>query len=161
MKNSIKTATLLLTLLAISLGVRAQSTSGTTANGIIYSAGVESGISAGNFNTAYRWNVGGSLQADIPVASQFYANINAGYLNFSGKNNIEGTGISAPNIRLLPAVAGLKYFPISIFYVQADAGAAFILNKGDLGYTKTVAFLYAPGVGARFPVGGNALSMPV
>ena len=52
-------------------------------------------------------------------------------------------------------MAGLKFFPVSIFYIQADAGAAFILNKGDLGYTKTAAFLYAPGVGVRFLVGGS------
>src|SRR5476651_1778021 len=144
MKSSIKISAVLLMLLAISFGVRAQSTTSTpssssssSSNGIIYSVGVESGISSGNFNSAYRWNIGGSLQADIPVASQFYATVNAGYLNFNGKNNIEGSGVSAPNIRLLPAMAGLKYFPINVFYIQADAGAAFLLNKSDLGYSKT------------------------
>jgi len=156
MKNAFKISTLLLVLLTISFGLHAQSNSTKTAGGIIYSAGLETGISSGNFNTAYRWNIGGSLQADIPVASQFYINVNAGYLNFTGKDNIHGTGVSAPNIRLLPATAGLKYFPISIFYVQADAGAAFILNKNDLGYSKTAAFLYSPGIGARIPIGGSS-----
>jgi hypothetical protein len=163
MKSSIKISAVLLMLLAISFGVRAQSTTSTSSsssssssNGIIYSVGVESGISSGKFNSAYRWNIGGSLEADIPVASQFYFNVNAGYLNFNNKNNIDGTGFSGKNISLLPATAGLKYFPVSIFYIQANAGAAFILDKRDLDYNKTAAFLYTPGVGVKFSVGGDS-----
>ena len=153
MKNSIKIAALLLAFTAFTLLAKAQSTSNTS-TGVILSAGVESGISTGNFNHDYRWNIGGSLQADFPVANSFYFTVNAGYLNFDGKSNIENTGISAPNIRLLPAMAGIKYFPITGFYVQADAGAGFALNKSDAGFTKTAAFLYAPQVGLQLPVGG-------
>jgi hypothetical protein len=156
MKNSIKISTLLLAFTALTLSVKAQSNSSSSAStGVIFSAGVESGISSGNFNNAYRWNVGGSLQADIPVANKFYATVNAGYLNFNGKNNVEGTAFSAPNIRLLPVMAGLKYFPINNFYIQGDAGAGFALNKSDVGFTKTAAFLYAPQVGVQFSVGGQ------
>ena len=156
MKNSIKISALLLALSAFTLSVKAQTTSSpATSTGVIFSAGAESGISTGNFHNAYRWNIGGSLQADIPVASSFYATVNAGYLNFFGKNNIEGTGFSAPDIHLLPAMAGLKYFPVSFFYLQAQAGAAFALNKSDIGFTRTAAFLYAPQVGVQFNVGGQ------
>ncbi len=157
MKNSIKTCTLLLAFIGLSLAVNAQTgaTTASSATGIIYSVGVESGISSGNFNNSYRWNIGGSIQADIPVADQFYATVNAGYLNFNGKDNINGSGFSAPNIRLLPVMAGLKFFPIKVFYVQADAGAGFALNKTETGFTKTAAFLYAPQVGVLLNVGGK------
>lgn len=153
MKSFTKIYVFAIALAALSTGVKAQSTSGP--KGILYSVGVESGISSGNFNSAYRWNIGGSVQADIPVADNLYATVNAGYLNFTGKNNINGTNVSAHDIRLLPAMAGFKYFPIANWYVQADAGAGFALNKKDLGYTKTVAFLYTPQIGVLLNVGGN------
>jgi hypothetical protein len=155
MKNSVKTFTLLFALVALSFTVTAQTATTTTSTGVIYSVGFETGISAGNFNTSYRWNVGGSIQADIPVAGQLYATVNAGYLNFNGKDNINGSGLSAPNIRLLPVMAGFKFFPVKMFYVQGDAGAAIALNKTETGFTQTAAFLYSPQIGTVFNVGGK------
>ena len=156
MKTTIKFLYPVLLLMILSFSAKSQTTASSKSGGIIYSAGVETGISSGNFNNAYRWNVGGSVQADIPVASQFYATVNAGYLNFNGKDNVEGTGLSAPNIRLVPVMAGLKFFPVSNFYIQADAGAGFALNKTDVGFTKTAAFLYTPQIGIQLPVGGGS-----
>ena len=60
------------------------------------------------------------------------------------------------NIQLLPAKAGLKYFLIPNFYIQGEAGAAFLLNKSDLGDDKSAAFIYAPSIGYQFHIGGNS-----
>ncbi len=161
MKNSIKTAALLVAIMGASFAVKAQTTSGTTpasnsgSNGVIISVGAESGISVGDFRDAHKWSIGGTVQADIPVVNQLYANINTGYLNYFGKDNVFGTGLRATDIHTLPVMAGLKLFPVKYFYIQADAGAAFALNKSDLGYDKTAAFLYVPQVGVQLPVGGK------
>jgi hypothetical protein len=50
----------------------------------------------------------------------------------------------------------LKFFPVSNFYVQGEAGAAFLLNKADYFNDKSTAFVYAPQVGVQFPVSGSS-----
>jgi hypothetical protein len=45
-----------------------------------------------------------------------------------------------------------EFFPVINFYVQAAAGSAFVLNKTDVGYNNTVAFLYSPQAGYQFPI---------
>ena len=164
MKNSIKISALVLAFAGFALGAKAQTTTtstpatkSTTSNGVILSAGVDAGIPTGKLNNAYNWNIGGSVQADIPVIQhQLFVTVNAGYNSIQGKNNINGTGLSATNIQLLPVKAGLKYFPISNFYVQGDAGAAFALNKSNVGFDKSAAFVYAPQIGVQFPLGGKS-----
>jgi hypothetical protein len=123
-------------------------------NSIIYSVGVEGGYSTGNFKDAYKWNLGGSLQADIPVAKDIYVTVNAGYNNFFGRN-LDGNAISPTDIHLIPVTAGIKYFPLSMLYIQGSAGAAFALNKSDLNFDKTAAFMYVPQIGVQLPLGSS------
>lgn len=158
MKNVFKIATIALAFAGLSLGAKAQSTttSTTTSNGIRYSIGVEAGVPTGSFNDAYKWNLGGSLQADIPVANQLFVTINAGYNNVFGEKNIGPTGVDVPNVQLLPVKAGLKFFPVSNFYIQGEAGAAFLLNKSDFFNDKSTAFVYAPQIGVQFPVSASS-----
>ena len=118
---------------------------------------MDAGLPTGNLSNAYNWNLGGSVQADIPVVqNQLFVTVNAGYNNIFGKNNIDGTGLDATNIQLLPVKAGLKYFPVNHLYVQGEAGAAFSLNKSDLGFDNSAAFIYAPQVGYQFPIGAKS-----
>lgn len=163
MKSTFKISALVLAFAGLAYGAKAQtstpasSAKTTTSNGIIWSVGVDAGLPTGNLSNAYNWNLGGSVQADIPVVqNQLFVTVNAGYNNIFGKNNIDGTGLDATNIQLLPVKAGLKYFPISHFYVQGEAGAAFALNKSDLGFDNSAAFIYAPQVGYQFPIGGKS-----
>ncbi|MDB5111358.1 MAG: hypothetical protein JWR67_2472 [Mucilaginibacter sp.] len=165
MKNTFKISALVLALAGFTLGAKAQSTTpvaGSTtttssSNGVRFSIGVDAGIPTGNLSNSYNWNLGGSVQADIPVVSQaLFVTVNAGYNNIFGKSNIAGTNLSATNIQLLPVKAGLKYFPISKFYVQGEAGAGFALNKAAAGFDKSAAFIYAPQVGYQFPIGGQS-----
>ena len=162
MKTTFKISALVLAFAGFALGAKAQTTSTstaktTTSSGVILSVGVDAGIPTGNLNNSYNWNLGGSVQADIPVIqNKLFVTANAGYNNIFGKNNIGGTGLDATNIQLLPVKAGLKYFPVSHFYIQGEAGAAFLLNKSDLGDNKSAAFVYAPQVGVQFPLSGRS-----
>jgi hypothetical protein len=137
MKSSLKIATMVLAFAGLSFAAKAQtttttSTSTTTKSGIRYSIGVDAGIPVGDFKDSHKWNLGGSVQADIPVANQLFVTVNAGYNNIFGKKDVGGvSGFDVPNIQLLPVKAGLKYFVIPNFYVQGEAGAAFLLNKNE------------------------------
>jgi hypothetical protein len=164
MKNTFKISALVLAFAGFAFGAKAQTTtptttttSTTTNNGIRYSIGVDAGIPLGNFKDNYKWNLGGSVQADIPVISnQLFVTVNAGYNNIFGKKDIGGiAGADVTNFQLIPVKAGLKYFVIPNFYVQGEAGAAFLLNKKDVGVDKSTAFVYAPQVGVQFPISAN------
>jgi hypothetical protein len=161
MKTTLKISVLVVAFAGLTLGAKAQTTSAattksTSSNGVILSIGVDAGIPTGNLSNGYNWNIGGSVQADIPVAQQLFFTVNAGYNSIQGKNNAYGTGLTATNIQLLPVKAGLKFFPVNNFYIQGEAGAAFALNKSDLGFNNSAAFIYAPQVGVQFPIGGKS-----
>ena len=160
MKNTFKFSALVAAFAAITLSASAQTTKpgagSTTSNGVRFSVGVDAGIPTGNLSNSYNWNLGGSIQADIPVASQLFVTVNAGYDNIYGKKNLDGTGVDATNIQLLPVKAGLKFFPVSNFYIQGEAGAGFALNKADVGFTNAAAFIYAPQIGYQFALGGKS-----
>jgi hypothetical protein len=161
MKSTLKISALVVAFAGFALGAKAQTTStttskSTTSNGVILSVGADAGIPTGNLNNGYNWNIGGSVQADIPVVNQLFVTVNAGYNSIQGKSNAFGTGLTATNIQLLPVKAGLKFFPVNNFYIQGEAGAAFALNKSSLGFDNTAAFIYAPQVGYQFPLGGKS-----
>jgi hypothetical protein len=171
MKSTFKISALILAFAGLTLGAKAQTTptstttTSTSSNGIIWSVGADAGIPTGKLNNAYNWSIGGSVQADIPVAPKLFVTINAGYNSIQGKNNYTTT-VATPNgivtatgdvtnIQLLPVKAGLKYYLVDRFYVQGEAGVAFLLNKSDLGDDKSAAFVYAPQVGYQFALGGK------
>jgi hypothetical protein len=160
MKSSFKITAIVLGLAGFTLGAKAQTnptSTKTTASGIRYSIGVDAGIPTGKLSDAYNWNLGGSLQVDIPVATQLFVTVNAGYNNIFGKDvTVAGVTAKATDIQLIPAKAGLKYFLVPNFYVQGEAGAAFLLNKKDIGDDKSVAFIYAPQIGYQFPLSGSS-----
>jgi hypothetical protein len=162
MKNSFKISALAIAFAAFTFSAKAQttnptttSTSTTTASGIRYSIGVDAGIPTGKLSDSYNWNLGGSLQVDIPVANKLFVTVNAGYDNIFGKKNIDGSGVDVQNIELLPVKAGLKYFVVSNFYVQGEAGAAFVLDKTKIDANNSAAFVYAPQIGYQFQLGGK------
>jgi len=160
MKSTLKISALVVAFAGFAFGAKAQTTSSasnsTSSNGVILSVGVDAGIPTGNLSNGYNWNIGGSVQADFPVLPQLFVTLNAGYNSIQGKDNAFGTGLSATNIQLLPVKAGLKFFPVSHFYIQGEAGAAFALNKSDVGFSNGEAFIYAPQVGYQFPLGGKS-----
>ncbi len=164
MKRTFKIASLAIIFAGFALGAKAQTTTApqsssttTSSNGIIFSIGAEGGIPTGKLHDDYKLSIGGSLEADIPVIPNIlFATVNAGYTDIIGKKNVYGTGYDPTNIQLLPVKAGLKVFPVKYFYIQGQAGAAFALNKSDLGYNKTAAFLYSPQIGIQIPTVGKS-----
>ncbi|HVV04325.1 MAG TPA: hypothetical protein VHC96_08875 [Puia sp.] len=115
------------------------------------SVGPEVGIPVGDLSDVYNWNLGGSIQADIPIVQSLYVTVNAGYNNFFIKDEFKDLG--GHNMQLIPVKAGLKYFPVgNIFYVQGEAGVSFLANKSDLQANKSTAFVYAPQIGALIPL---------
>src|SRR5882757_9258621 len=144
MKNLIKSIVLLAAITGATLTTKAQTTTSKGPSGIIFSIGADGGVTTGSFRDSHKSMVGGSIEADFPVANQFYITANTGYNQFFGVNNVFGTGIKAPDINIIPVKAGLKYFPISLLYLQLEAGAAFVTNKSTLGFERTATFIYAP-----------------
>ena len=161
MKNSLKISALALAFAAFTFSAKAQtstttSTTTTGPTGIRYSIGVDGGLPIGNFKNTNNWILGGSVQADIPVVSnQLFVTVNAGYDNVFAKKTVDGISSSQPNIQLLPVKAGLKFFPVSNFYIQGEAGVAFALNKNNEGFDKSAAFVWAPQIGYQFQLGGG------
>jgi len=161
MKGTLKITTLALAFAGLAFGAKAQTTPAAAGkqdngSGVVLSVGVDAGLPTGNLSNGYNWNIGGSVQADFPVVpQQLFITVNAGYNNLQGKDNAYNTGLSATNIQLLPVKAGLKYFPVSHFYIQGEAGAAFALNKTALGFDNSAAFIYAPQIGYQFALGGK------
>jgi hypothetical protein len=164
MKTTFKISAILLAFTALTYTAKAQTSAPATtsssgnSNAVRFSIGVDGGIPTGKLSDSYNFSIGGSLQADIPVVPNLFVTINAGYNSIQGKNNvnINGVNFSPANIQLLPAKAGLKYFLVPNFYIQGEAGAAFLLNKSDLNDDKSAAFIYAPQIGYQFHVGGNS-----
>jgi hypothetical protein len=165
--KSLKTTALVLALAAFTFGAKAQSTTTTTpTTGPRLSIGVDAGIPTGGLSDGYNWNLGGSAQLELPIAKQLFFTINGGYNNIFGKKDAtfsvvtpnSSTTVKADvtDIHLLPVKAGLKFFPVSNFYVQGEAGAGFLLNKKDLGYNKSTAFIYAPQVGVLLPLNAKS-----
>jgi len=108
------------------------------------SVGPEVGLPLAGYSNAYSWSFGGSAQLDIPVASNFYVTVNAGYDDLFVKSN----EFPNRNLQLIPVKAGVKYFFIPDFlYVQAQAGATFLGNKSDVLADKSAGFTYTPQVG--------------
>ncbi|GAB3918255.1 outer membrane beta-barrel protein [Mucilaginibacter boryungensis] len=160
--KSLKISALVLALAAFTFGAKAQTKSTTTPTGPRLSIGADAGIPTGKLSDGYNWNLGGSAQVEFPIANQLFLTVNAGYNNIFGKKDVTFTTVTGnttttikgdvQNIQLLPVKAGLKFFPVNNFYVQAEGGAGFLLNKKDLGYTKSTAFIYAPQVGVLLPL---------
>lgn len=142
--------TLSVAILLQSAAIMAQSEKSGRPAGVRLSAGVETGLPTGKFNAGTRWNLGGSLQADINLASRvLYLTANAGYNNFYSAEN------SKDNLQLIPVKVGLKYFPVGQFYIQGEAGVAFVANKSAIDADKSAAFVFAPQLGYLIPLGGR------
>jgi hypothetical protein len=148
MRTTIRTGILSALLAGYALAGRAQAQAPSSTNKQEFrlSVGPEAGIPLGDLHNGYNWNIGGSVQADIPIVPSLYVTVNAGYNNFFVKK--DQTEFPDKNLQLIPVKAGLKYFPAgNLFYVQGEAGASFLANKSDLGADKSAAFVYAPQIG--------------
>ncbi len=115
------------------------------------SLGLEAAAPFGDFAKVSKFGIGGSLQGDYNVDPTLAITLNAGYINFIGKDytyTIPGGGTfttKAADFGLIPVLAGIKYSFTPQVYASAQLGVAFSTKK-DGGSD----FTYAPGIGYKF-----------
>lgn len=106
------------------------------------------GIAAGSTVKApARLVLGADARLQIPLGNSFSGIITAGYYHFL-KNDKAGNGFG-----IVPAKAGLKYFPVKNVYIAGEAGVGF----GTKTYQKN-SFMYSPSAGLAF---GNGLDISI
>lgn len=90
---------------------------------------------------------GGSLKMEMDVAEKYAVTASGGYTLFLGKRYF-GTRIQ--NMEAIPLKLGVKYYTTPEFYLEAEAGAAFHLDKA--GHTS---FVWSPGFGTYLKTSAN------
>ena len=122
--------------------VNAQEKVMSSGNSIIFSIGVEPSLPIGDFkDIGYNFGIGGSLQGEYKAAEDFGITLNAGYLNYSGKDDFLGTSIKF-NTGLVPILAGFKYYFTPKVYGHGQLGISIFTDSGSGSF-----FTYSPGVG--------------
>lgn len=109
------------------------------------SIGAEAGLPIGDLSNGYSAAFGASLQGDYSLADNLAATLNAGYLNFSGKNGAGSSG-------LVPVMAGIKIYFNDKFYGAPQLGLVFSTQSGG-----GSAFGYSPGIGYKLTDNLDAL----
>lgn len=121
----------------------AQEKTSMSAKPVIFSIGVEPSLPIGKFGDAYSFGIGGSLQAEYKVAEDLGLTLNAGYINYSGKDyTIGNTTYKGGSSGIVPVMAGAKYYFSPKVYGHGQLGVGIGTSKGA-----TSSFAYSPGVG--------------
>jgi hypothetical protein len=95
----------------------------------------------GNFNTYSSFGLGGYLGWEYKTSRSLGITLNAGYIDYFGKNT---NGIKYADFNYIPLLAGLKfYFGGGSFYLHPEVGAGF--GTSGLG----TSFWYGAGLGDR------------
>lgn len=104
-----KKTLLLCAVVALSFAANAQSSK------LQASIGPRIGVVVGDYDDFFGLVVGGELQGEYKFNPQVSATVMGGYTYFSGKNNVDGSGI-------IPIMAGLRYYPSSQFFLGGRLG---------------------------------------
>jgi hypothetical protein len=154
MKITLKKIIYLIALVSVSFSAKAQYSAVPDTGRI--TIGLDGGLPDGPLGTEYKFVVGASLQADIPYSDKLYFTGNIGYDNFSPNNSSFGSnseaiqGVVLANMQVAPVKVGIKYFLIRTFYVQAEIGEYFLLNKSAVYALNGNSLVYAPQFGILF-----------
>ncbi len=133
---------LVLTVITIGItSVKAQDK--TLSSSILFSIGVEPSLPIGNFGDAYSFGIGGSLQGELQPSVDLGFTLNAGYINYSGKDvRLGGVTYNGGSFGIVPVLAGVKYYFSPKVYGHGQLGAGFGTSSGS-----GTSFVYTPGVG--------------
>lgn len=147
--------------IAAAISAQAQSkTSDKMDQKLKFSLGLELAVPLGDFKKTNKFGIGGSAQADYLIDPTLALTLNAGYINFSGKDYtvvIPGLGsfpVKGSNFGLIPVLGGIKYNFTPEFYGSAQLGVSFSAQSGGGGGS---IFTYAPGIGYKFTENFDAL----
>ena len=119
------------------------------------SIGVDAATLNGTFANSYKFGLGASIQADFPLSNRFYLTANTGVNSFfaadpSTSNPMTIEGLKQANMDYAPLKIGIKYLLIRTFYVQAEGGEAFLLNKSAVYGLNSTGYTYAGQMGIIF-----------
>lgn len=150
-----------LAVLTAAIGANAQSgSSSNTDQKLKFSVGLELAAPMGDFKKTNNFGFGFSAQGDYQIDPTLALTLNAGYINFSGKDYsivVPGVGtfpVKGSNFGLIPFLGGIKYNFNPQFYGSAQLGASFSAQSGGGGGS---IFTYAPGIGYKFTENFDAL----
>lgn len=130
MKQFMKTAAMAVLVLAVAFTSKAQK-----ADPWRLGIGVDGGIGV---NHPTPFVLGGDVRLQKGFAPGLSGILTAGYTHFFKKDDYASAGF-------IPVTAGLKYFPVKNFYVDAEAGVGFGLNSYMVN-----SFVWSPAVGYTF-----------
>jgi hypothetical protein len=132
--------------------------------------GLETAIPMGDFSNVTSLGIGGLAVGTYHVDQNLALNFKAGYLHFSGKDQVvEGQTVST-SYGIVPILVGAKYYfmppaadNIARFYGAADAGLYFssasasgtVQGISMSASTSTSDFGVSPIIGAEFKAGDN------
>jgi len=127
---------------ALAISVNAQKVTKPT-----LSLGGELGAATGNLNLYYGLTAGATLQADFAVDKDLAITLNAGIIDFVGKNenNNNNNNTKYKSIAVIPILAGIKYYFTPVVYGSAQLGGSTFTASSFKG-TK---FTYIPGLGFK------------
>jgi len=100
-----------------------------------YSIGLNLGTAVGNAKDYVGYVVGGDVQVQYNVATKIKATLDAGYFSYSNKNEPGAT-------KLIPLLAGAKFYLTDKFFGHAQLGVSFSTEKGAGN-----GFTYVPSIG--------------
>jgi hypothetical protein len=140
----------LLFITSLTIGASAQSIPDTLRINIGVSAGLPIAL-----DNMYTHNLGGFLRLDYPITRQLYVTGSAGYNTLFASPNYSTTpngilNVKAANMQTVPLKLGIKLFLIRHFYVAAEAGQTFLVNRSAVYAPKNNAFTFSPQVGMLF-----------
>lgn len=164
MKFTFKTAALLSILFAGSLELGAQTLENNSElkekkrirKGIRVSGGIEGFTTVGeNTRSLYEGGYGISIQTEIPLFhnDKFFLTSNNSFGVMYAKEDAAGKTIIG-DVKRFSYKVGLRYFPVSNFYLQGEMGSSMLVNKSKFDNPKSYAFTFAPRVGYLLNFGG-------
>jgi hypothetical protein len=107
----------------------------------LWTIAINPSIPFGHFNTYSGFGLGGYLGWEYKTSRSFGITLNAGYVDYFGKNT---NGIKYSDFSYIPLLAGAKfYFGGGNFYLHPEAGSGF--GTSGLG----TSFWYGAGLGDR------------
>jgi len=153
MKITLKKIIYLIAFIGFTFSAKAQNTA--VPDTARLTLGLDLGKPSGNLGNSYKFDLGASLQYELPLTEKFYFTANVGFDSYFPNNNVVNNPIGLENVApanmdLIPLRVGIKYFLIRTFYVQGEVGESYLLNKSAVYGLDSFGLTYSPQIGLLF-----------
>lgn len=112
--------------------------------------GLENAFAVGDYSELYKWGIGFSFSLEKSLADKISLTARAGFLSFSKQTNL-GNGKLKRIAEYVPVKGGVKYYFGPKIYGEAETGMSISSKNTNMG----ISFIYSPGVGVEFGLGGR------